>query len=304
MVKLFLIMGVGYLIRQIKLINKKGIDIISQVLLWLVLPALIVSKTTSVFDPVRFRMWWALPIAAFIMFFMTMGIASLLVRPFKDFTSRKEFVFSCSFQNVGYIPIALTSFVCQGSFCDTILIYIFLFLIGFNLLFWSFGPIYLSNKKGKINLKRAINPPFLVTVFSIASVFMLGKGWIPEVIDKPITFVGNAAFPLALIMVGAYLAEYRAYKSNQWAPLRMLILTRLVIVPAIVFAIMMLSPIDTSYKFFLLVESIMPSAVSLIIIGNYTKADNSFFSAAIFYSNLFSAITIPLWLMLFGRLGI
>jgi predicted permease len=46
----------------------------------------------------------------------------------------------------------------------------------------------------------------------------------------------------------------------------------------------------------------MPTAVSLVIIGTYTGADNRFFSSAIFYSHLASTVTIPLWLLIFNSI--
>jgi predicted permease len=43
----------------------------------------------------------------------------------------------------------------------------------------------------------------------------------------------------------------------------------------------------------------MPTAVSLVVIGSYTGADNEFFSSSIFYTHLVAIFSIPLWLAVF-----
>jgi predicted permease len=61
-------------------------------------------------------------------------------------------------------------------------------------------------------------------------------------------------------------------------------------------------PLSPAYKFFIFLESTMPSAVTLIVVGQYKKADVKFLSGMIFYTHLAGIITIPLALYLFERM--
>jgi predicted permease len=53
-------------------------------------------------------------------------------------------------------------------------------------------------------------------------------------------------------------------------------------------------------RFFFFLQAVMPTAISLVIIGAYTKADNEFLSSVVFYSHLISVISIPLWFQIFA----
>jgi len=75
--------------------------------------------------------------------------------------------------------------------------------------------------------------------------------------------------------------------------------TRLVIFPIIALGVLIPLQIAMDYKLFLFLEAIMPTAVSLVVIGSYTTADNEFFSSIIFYTHLAAIFTIPLWLAVF-----
>ncbi|MFC1666283.1 AEC family transporter [Candidatus Omnitrophota bacterium] len=298
--KIFFLLSIGYLLYIRRLIEKKSADAISNILIWACVPALIFTKITSTFDPSEFPGWWFLPICSIGMSFIGACLGYLFQKGLKDFTSRREFISSCAFQNCGYLPMTLVAFACSGAFCDRILVYIFLFIIGFNITVWSFTPAFLSkNPKGGFRISAALNPPVIVTIFSILWVFLVGKDKVPGLIYDPLLTLGNASFPLALIALGAYLAEYRGYSSKNWKALISCLFVKLILLPAAVFILIRYLTLSESLKFFILLEATMPVAVSLIVIGQYVNADNKFLSGIIFYSHLFAIVTIPAWLLVF-----
>lgn len=298
--KIFFLLALGYLLYLKKLIKKDAADALSNILIWACVPALIFTKITSAFDPVRFSEWWILPVSSICMSLMGLGLGYLFQRLLRNFHSGREFMSSCAFQNAGYLPMTLAVFVCSGEFCDTILIYIFLFLIGFNITMWSFTPPFLSrNFKKNFKIKTILNPPVVVTIFSILWVFLAGKDNVHSLIYDPLLMLGNSSFPLALIVLGVYLAEYRGFKTRNWAALFSYIMVKLVILPVAVLFIIKDLPLGEALKFFIFLESTMPASVSLVVVGQYVKADNKFLSGLIFYSHLFAIVTIPVWLMVF-----
>jgi len=214
-VKLFVLIAVGYGLSVSSVLKKEGADALSAVLIWALLPALILTRITSTFSPGEYPFWWILPLAAVILLCCCYLIALPFQRVFARSHLEREFITSSVFQNVGYLPMALTAFVCTGPFCDKILVFIFLFVMGFNLVFWSFGPVYLS--KNSLNIKsllKMINMPLIVTIFSIITIFIFGKGWMPKVIFEPLDILGKATFPMAMIVLGAYLGAYRGYRPS------------------------------------------------------------------------------------------
>jgi len=173
--------------------------------------------------------------AAIVFSFAGMFIGGLITFLFKGFKSRKEFITSCGFQNCGYLPMNIIIFAFAGLVADRLLIYMFLFIMGFNLLMWSLVPLFLSgNLKSKFKLKVFLNPPVVATIFSLLWVAVMGQGNMPNIILDPIKQLGNASFPVAMLTLGAYLCRYKAHNPENKGPLVFCMLVKLFIFPALV----------------------------------------------------------------------
>ncbi|MFH1783134.1 MAG: AEC family transporter [Candidatus Omnitrophota bacterium] len=298
--KIFLLIGIGYVLNTRKILKKDAISSLSAILIWASLPALIFTKITSTFDVSLFPRWYLLPLIAIMLSLLGGALGYVFQRFIPGLNSRNEFIASCSLHNAGYLPMTLIAFVCSGSFCDKMLVYIFLFIVGFNIIMWSFAPIFLSKENKKsFDLKAILNPPLITTVVSLMFVFFLGKGQVPGLVNEPLLMLGATTFPLALIVLGLCLAEYKGIEINNWQALASSIFVKLIFLPMIVFFILKILPIDDSLKFFIFLEATMPMAVSLVLIGEMVKADNRFLSSVTFYSHLLAVVTIPVWLLIF-----
>lgn len=298
--KLFVLMLIGFLLRLKNLIDDKFTDMLSLLLMRAIFPALIISKTIKHFDFGEFPFWWTLPLAAIVFSIAGMFIGKIVRKVFKVPESEKEFISSCGFQNCGFLPMTLILFAFTGLVMERMLIFLFLYILGFNLLMWSLVPLFLSgNLKRDFKLKVFLNPPVVATLFSLVWVAFLGRGSLPGIIAHPLSQLGMAAFPLSMITLGAYLCRYRAYKPKSKASVVAASVTKLIIFPIIALGILIPLRAAMDYKLFLFLEAIMPTAVSLVVIGSYTNADNEFFSSTIFYTHLAAIFTIPLWLAVF-----
>jgi len=210
---------------------------------------------------------------------------------------KDEFISSIAFQNAGYLPMNLILFSFNDALGDRLLIYLFLFLAGFNLVVWTVVPLFLRRGKyEKVKLSDIINAPVIATFLSIIWVAVFGNNSVPDIIMDPLKQAGNISFPMAMIVLGGYLCLYRAYIPENKAQLIVALASRLIFFPSIVFAILYFIRVSSDFRFFMILEAIMPSAVSLVVIGAFSEKNNRFFSSAIFYSHVFSIFTIPLWL--------
>jgi len=265
-IKLFILVLIGVLIYRAKLIDNLFLDRLSLVLLYAAFPALIISKTILHFNLKDYPFWWMLPIIA--IFFALAGamLGAFILLFLKTFKFREEFICSVAFQNAGYLPMNLIAFSFSGLIADRLLIYLFLFLAGFNFIVWTFIPFFLRKKDDDISWKHIINPPVLATIFSILWVIIVGPKSLSAVIIDPLRQLGQSAFPLAMITLGGYLCRYRAHVPENKVPLAIAVMGKLVIFPAMVFTILCLVDISMDYKFFIFLESVLPTAVSLVII--------------------------------------
>ncbi|MCK4852155.1 MAG: AEC family transporter [Candidatus Omnitrophica bacterium] len=300
MAKLFFLVLLGCAIYRLKLVDDKFIDKLTYLLVIILFPSLIISKTITHFSFTQYAYWWVLPVSAVAFSLSGMALGALVFKLFRGFGSRREFMCAVGFQNCGYLPMNLIIFSFSGLIADRLLIYMFLFISGFNLLMWSIAPLFLAG-----GLKRGfrwnvfLNPPVVAAVFSLLWVAVFGKGSMPELVMGPVRQLGQASFPVAMLTLGAYLCRYRAYVPENKAPIISGVVLKLLVFPLFVFMLLLLVPVSGDYRFFLFLQSTMPTAVSLIFIGSYTGADNRFFSSIIFYSHLIAVLSIPFWLGIF-----
>ncbi len=296
-IKLFVLMLTGFFLFRSKMINEKFVDQLSLLLVSIIFPALIISKTITHFSFSEYSFWWTLPVAAIIFSLVGMLMGEIIHKFIGKTVPLKEFVCACGFQNCGYLPMNFILFAFAGAVADRLLVHMFLFITGFNILMWSLVPLFLSgDHRGKFNFRIFLNPPVIATIFSITWVAIFGTGNMPGVVMDPLRQLGQAAFPIAMLTLGAYLARYRAYNPQNIVPIIAGAVSKLILFPLLVLLVLICIPIATDYKFFLFLEAIMPTAVSLVVIGGYVDADNKFFSSIIFYTHLTAIITIPLWL--------
>ncbi|MFH1878814.1 MAG: AEC family transporter [Candidatus Omnitrophota bacterium] len=196
----------------------------------------------------------------------------------------------------------LIAFSFSGVLSDRLLIYTFLYTMGFNILMWSLVPLFLSRRlRSGFNFRVLMNAPVMAIVFSLVWVGFMGKGSLPGIINEPVRQLGLAAFPVAMIILGAYLSRYRAHRLETDSPVMACVFTKLFLFPVLILSVLFFTPMSSDYKFFLFLQSIMPTAVSLVVIGSYTGANNRFLSSCIFYSHIAVVFTIPLWFEVFRR---
>jgi len=299
--KIFLVMSAGYALYYFKFIDEKFTDTLSRVLIYVLMPALIVSRTVQHFSFTEYPFWWFLPVSAvlFSLAGLVLGGAVYGLARFRG--ARKEFISSCAFQNCGYLPMNLILFSFAGAAADDLLLMLFLFIMGFNILMWSLVPLFLTGRlKKDFSFSALLNPPVVATLVSLVWVALFGKGSMPSLLAAPLDQLGNASFPMAMLTLGAYLCRHRAHDLSGASRIAACMGVKLIIMPAIVLAALVLFPLGQDLRFFLFLQSAMPVAVSLVVIGSYTGADNRFFSGAIFYSHVAAVFSVPLWLAVYN----
>ncbi|MFQ5952970.1 MAG: AEC family transporter, partial [Candidatus Omnitrophota bacterium] len=271
--KLFVIMLVGYILHRTKFIKDEYVDTLSRILIYLIFPALIITKIIGHFSFTEYAYWWFLPLCAIGFSLAGMVIGWALFGLLKNFDSKKEFICACGFQNCGYLPMNIILFAFAGALADRLLIYMFMFIIGFNILMWSLVPLFLTGKlKEGFKLRVLLNPPVVATIFSLLWVALFGRGSMPALIMDPIGQIGQAAFPVAMLTLGMYLSRYRAYSHENKMPLVTCAAVKLFVFPAIILVLLRWIQLPFDYKFFLFLQAVMPTAVSLVIIGSFTQA--------------------------------
>lgn len=296
-IKMMFLVITGFIVFRFNIIDEIFLTKMSALLINILFPALIMYKTVTNFNFGAFPLWWLVPLVSGLFSLGGMIIGLLIFKLARFSRDKDEFICSVAFQNAGYLPMNIILFSFNDALGDKLLIYLFLFLAGFNLVVWTLVPLFLRRGKSeRVKVHDIINAPVIATFLSIVWVRVFGNNSMPAIIMDPLKQVGNISFPIAMIVLGGYLCLYRAYIPENKTQLMTSVLSRLIFFPLIVFAILCFIKASQDFRFFILLEAIMPSAVSLVVIGAFSDKNNRFFSSAIFYSHIFSIFTIPLWL--------
>ncbi len=307
MLQIFFLGLVGFGLARRKVLSRDGVSGLAGFLIIVTFPALIFSEIISKFSFSLYPDWWIFPLVSLAITGLGLFVGYVFSHSLKDARTKREFIGLAGFQNAGYLPLSLLGWLLPKEQLSVMLIYLFLFLLGFNLIIWSWGAYFLSARKLKrFSFSSLFSPPVIATLFGFLFIFLKAHRFIPGGVLSPLAMLGNCSFPLAMVVVGASLAELSGAKAPDKKVMFRLILAKLILLPCI--GLLLLSYFRLPYLVGLLVilELAVPSANSLAIITRQYAQEERIISRGIFISHIASLITLPLFLaaynlIVFGR---
>ena len=178
-------------------------------------------------------------------------------------------------------------------------IYLFLFLLGFNLLMFSFGTYLLTySKSKKFDWWSMLNPPVIATLAGLLLVFLGAGKFIPGFALKPLEMAGDCTLPLATFVVGGNIAAIRCARSYNKA-IGLMALVKLIILPVLGLWVVYQFKLPDLVGLLIVMQLAMPPATNLSVIVSQYKQEDCLVSQGVFYSNILSVVTIPLFLSLY-----
>lgn len=298
-VKLFLITFMGFCLYEKKILKDDTLNFLTIFVVNLAIPFLIFTNIIDNFIPGKtpsVLLFGGLSILIFLLGLLLGALFSFSVSK----TIRREFISLVSFQNSGYLPMNIAFFLLPLGIREKFFVYIFLYLVGFNILMWSVGSFFIFKKqKEEFNTKSLFTPPILSTFLALAVVYSGVRSFMPDFIITPAKMVGNTSFVLSMVILGGYLAKAKLKKYLRTELIVKIAGLKLIILPLIIFLGILAREIYSLLGLFILLEASMPSAASLPIVTNIRKADSEFVSCGVFFTHLISIVTVPLWIGLF-----
>lgn len=303
-IKLSLITLFGFYLYKRKVVSDKALEVLTALVINFTVPFLMFSRLIENSEIVltsSLEVFLLIALAIFLVGYLLSRVASFG----KQHSVRNEFASLVSFQNGGYLPINIAFFLFPPGVREKFLVYIFLYLLGFNILIWSLGSFLIFRKKGEaFSFKSIFTPPVVSTTAALLLVFTHKASLIPGVVLEPMSMIGDTSFVLSLIILGGWLAKIKLKGLSQ----RLLLiieasLLRLVAVPFLFTIVLVYFKLFSLLGLFIILEAIMPSAVSLPIVAHMRRADSEFISQGVFFTHVLGIFTIPLWLSLLQALG-
>lgn len=206
---LFILMGVGFSARKMRLLDDVSVKGIVNVLILFVTPCVIVEAFCRPFDATMMGELGLAFLAAVIGHAVVIAMAYALVRHGKDSTQR-VLRLSATFSNAGFMGIPLE----QAILGDRGVFFGVSYIVVFNLVIWSWGYAMMrgsgaNDAAAKREMRRAmvVNPGSIGLTVGVI-VFLLSRP-LPDCIGVPLHFMAGMNTPLAMIVIGFYLAGAR-----------------------------------------------------------------------------------------------
>lgn len=301
-IEIFILGLLGFFLIKRKILSYEGLDGISRLVIEVTLPLFIFSKFIKEFRFSLYPNWWIFPILSIVLTLVGFAIASFFIWTTRNPNEKRQFLSLVGFQNSGYLPLPLIAALLPSVEANQMFIYLFLFLVGFNLLMWSFGVYLLTYQKNRrFEFASLFSPPVVATLVGLLFVSLGLENSIPNFIFRPLQMVGDSTLPLAMFVVGANLAELEFDKKINLRALFFIVLTKLIIMPLVILLILINIKTRIAYlvALLLLMQAAMPPATSLSVIIRHYKKDDYLINPAIFIGHIISIFTIPILLSLF-----
>ena len=293
-IKLFIVMAIGYGAAKTGYITVQFKDIISNVIKKITLPLLIVTSMMSkeLSSEVLVNTGIA-ALSALVVIVVLYGAGLLSAKIFrlKEPTKTVHSLVTATGNVVflGY-PVISAVYGADG------LYYAVIYGIINDLFLWSIG-VYLVNKStgkstSKEALKKLLNPNTLSCVVGI--LFMLLGIKFPKTLFDTLSGVGHLTTNLSMIFIGMVLSTVNITKIYKRVSMLVIIVLKMVITPVIAAFLLSKFGINPVVCGAIVLQIAMPAQTVMSIITNEAGSDVSYSAEYIFLSTIISIGTLPL----------
>lgn len=284
---ILLLILVGYFTVKKGMFTKESLGSITSFLLYIVTPCLIVSSFLSA-ESGKLDGWTLLLAAVLPALSIVISIALSYLFFRKEPSGRRRVLrFSMIFCNVGFMGIPLV----EGIVGSEGVLYGSFFIAVFNIFCWTYGYVMMGG--GKVRLKALLLNPGVIGLAIGLPLYLLDVP-VPALFVEPVELISALNTPLAMIVVGGYIAQVklRAFVSDL-AVYKMAVL-RLVVAPLLYLALVWLLRPDETLLMSTVIQAATPVAANCVLFAVQFGSDAELASKSVAVSTALSVVTIPL----------
>ena len=287
-IELFILIGVGFLCGKIKMLNDKTAKSITDIVLYIVCPCVIIQNFIRPFDHAMLGGLMTTAAASFLIQIVSIVIAMLIFHD-KEPKKNRVYRFSLIFSNCGYMSLPMQQAILglDGVFLGDV------YIVVFYIIMWTFGVWLSSGDKKSMSFKKiALNPCIIGMV--IGFIIFLTSCPVHEIIAKPIGFLANLNTPLPMMIVGYYLSKSKISDAFKDGKGFICVLFRLIAVPLLAFGGMMLCGIRDTVLITCVIAAAAPVAAAATMFAAKFDNDTELSVNLVTLSTLLSVVTMPL----------
>jgi len=298
---MFGLIAFGWLAFRLRLVGAEAAKGMTNLLLYLISPAVIIQAFQRPFDAEKLRtVGWVflLDVGAFL---ISIALAHVLFprRLVADDSKRRVLRFGLIYTNAGFLAIPLA----QALLGDDGVFYAVAYLAVFNIFVWTHGV----NQFGRDDtpwLRRVgtmLGNPNIIAIV-VGLVLFVTSVRLPSPLFDVLGYLSGMNTPLSMIVIGVTLAEYSLRTVFTDGLVWWGTVARNLLVPLIFVGLLWMLPLDHAARMSMLISISAPVGATLVIFSVKHGRHPEFASRLLSVSTLVSVLTLPAVIYLAGLL--
>lgn len=300
--QIFAMGSIGYLLTRRNIINAEGLKLLTFLSINIVFPLFIFLQIIRNFDPAKIHMWWGYPLINIGLTILGLSVTALICWLSRRKPTNELRAVTCM-HNAGYVPLLMAMALPLGDIAGQVYTAVIMSIIGFDICLWSLGVWLMTREEQPhMDLRKMITPPLMAMFGAIIIVLLGWQGFLTESLTKPIKIMGDSAMGITMFIIGGNLAVTQ-FKGMRVSSVAGVVLVKLMLIPSITLTALLFLHLDPIMNFVLMLQSCMPTSITLSILGRYYgNKDQDFINQCVFITHILCVITLPIFLGLYGKL--
>lgn len=295
-VPIFVITAVGLLIRKLNWLTEEADQSLLRVNINLLMPCLILDAALgnpALSEP---RNLLLAPLVGFatLALGVILAIASQRLHGLTEPSARRTFAFSVGLYNYGYLPLPLALLLFDKPTAGVL----FVHNVGVEIGLWTLGVMMLTGQRLGRDWRKIVNAPLVAILLAVVLNALGWESFIPKVVLTGVHLLGQCAIPMALILIGAVVADHlhEFHSASGWRVISTAVFLRMGVLPMLFLLIAKFLPASVELKRVLVLQAAMPAAVFPIIMARHYKGDPATAMRVVIGTSVVGLVTIPLWI--------
>lgn len=293
MIKFFILMSVGYVLYNIKIMDADFNKKLTNFVLKVSMPCMIVASVFSASTDRDIKKVLFVFLVAIVMYASLPAIGMLIARIIGcKAENRGIYVFMTIFTNTGFLGFP----VIESILGKEALFYAAIFNMIFNIMLYTVGVKAINHPEpaeNKTDIKKIILHPGVLSAL-IAIVLYFSMIQLPDMITGPVTQIGNLTPTLAMLLMGASLAKVPVKNVFNEARVYVFIIIKQIILPILSWLVIKNLISDSVIQLVTLTMISLPIANSVVMFTIEYDKDEELAAKNVFLSTVASIVLLPL----------
>lgn len=286
---IFVMMATGFFIRKIHVVGREAVSVITDLVLYVVLPCSIFHSFLGGNTDVRTGDYLVVLLISIGIQFLSL-LYGKVAFPEESSDRRCNLIYAMICSNAGFLGNAVT----EGIFGSTGLMLTSIYLIPQRIMMWSEGlAIYTGASDRRATVEKVITHPCVIACVLGLLVTTCAMP-IPDMILSPTQSIGRCNTPLTMLMIGMILGDVDFRHMVDKTIVRFT-LHRLVLMPLLVYLICFLLSVSKTVTGVSVLLAAMPAGATTSMLSAKYNRDSQFATKLVVFTTLCSLPATFFW---------